>query len=80
MASVIVQPDGTTQFIYHDELLPLKALGSYSARRASHVEPSDCGLWTADLSPVQGPILGPFETRREALDAEVAWLSRAMEC
>lgn len=30
--------------------------------------------WWADLLPSNGPVLGPFESRQEALDAEVAWL------
>lgn len=31
-------------------------------------------IWWADLLPSNGPVLGPFNTRTEALDAEVAWL------
>jgi len=31
-------------------------------------------VWFADLSPVAGPVLGPFACRDEALAAEVAWL------
>lgn len=31
--------------------------------------------WWADMLPVYGPVLGPFSTRQEALDAEVVWLS-----
>ncbi len=31
-------------------------------------------IWWADLLPSNGPVLGPFDTRTEALDAEVAWL------
>lgn len=30
--------------------------------------------WWADLLPVGGPVLGPFDTNTEALDAEVNWL------
>ena len=40
------------------------------SRRASHVEPDADGRWWADLSPVAGPRLGPFEVRSAALDAE----------
>jgi hypothetical protein len=32
------------------------------------------GWQLADLTPVGGPLLGPFEKRRKALDAEVGWL------
>ena len=34
------------------------------------------GAWTADLSPVNGPVLGPYTRRSEALAAEIAWLER----
>ena len=30
--------------------------------------------WWADLLPVGGPVLGPFDTNTEALNAEVAYL------
>lgn len=30
--------------------------------------------WWADLTPVGGPVLGPFEATETALAAEVAWL------
>lgn len=32
------------------------------------------GKWWADLSPVFGPVLGPFDTRQEAIEAELAAL------
>jgi hypothetical protein len=32
------------------------------------------GPWIADLSPVNGPTLGPFTDRAAALDAERGWL------
>lgn len=69
-----VNDNGGLQFVYDDELAFLSALGATSTRRASHVEPNDNGLWTADMSPVGGPVLGPFDLRGEALAAEVEWL------
>jgi hypothetical protein len=30
--------------------------------------------WYADMLPVDGPVLGPFNKRQEALDAEITWL------
>lgn len=32
------------------------------------------GAWWADLLPVDGPVLGPFETRDAAVAAELVWL------
>lgn len=61
------------RFIYSDSLQGLMAQGQAVTRRASHVEPDGSG-WTADMSPVGGPKLGPFSTRSEALAEEVAWL------
>ncbi len=72
---LLIQPDGTVRAIY-DETIPLAALGSVDIQRASHVEPTTDGRWTADLSPVGGPKLGPFAHRSEALDAEQQWLLR----
>ena len=70
---LVVAPDGTVQAIY-DETLDLALLGRLSIRRASHVEPTPEGRWQADLSPVSGPVLGPFDHRSEALEAEHVWL------
>jgi hypothetical protein len=73
-ASIFVRPDGTVEFLYEDGLRSLLALGRATIARASHVEPTADGRWTADLSPRGGPLLGPFPLRQEALDAERAWL------
>ena len=70
---MIFTADGRAHMVYSEEL-DLAALGQKSIRRASHVEPNDQGQWTADLSPVGGPILGPFARRSEALAAENVWL------
>ena len=71
---LVVMPDGRVRCLY-DETLDLRALGPLAIRRGSHVEPTADGRWTADLAPVQGPLLGPFATRSEALAAEVEWLT-----
>jgi len=31
-------------------------------------------IWQADLAPSNGPVLGPFRRRQDAIDAEIAWL------
>ncbi len=72
---LIVQADGSLRCLY-DEAVDLSALGHVTIRRASHVEPTDNGQWQADLSPVGGPVLGPFALRSQALAAEVEWLRR----
>jgi hypothetical protein len=71
---VWIRPDGAVQFVYDDALGGLLALGPATIRRASHVEPTSDRRWTADVGPMDGPVLGPFETRAAALDAERAWL------
>lgn len=75
MSTIIFNESGDLRLIYDDDLVALvKPLGTVTVRRASHVEPAPDGEWAADLSPVKGPLLGPFTTRKEALAAEVAWL------
>ena len=70
---LIVEPGGVVRSIYGEEI-DLAVLGSPAIIRASHVEPDQDGRWQADLSPVGGPVLGPFDHRSEALAAEHAWL------
>jgi len=61
------------RFIYSDDLREMMSLGQSIIKRASHVEPCDNG-WVADMLPVNGPKLGPFSSRKEALEHEVKWL------
>lgn len=75
MITVNIAPDGTIRFLHDDRLRGLYSEGAASIRRASHVEPTPDGRWTADMAPVGGPLLGPFETRGEALACESAWLA-----
>lgn len=77
-ASIFVRPDGRVEFLYEDALRSLLELGPMTITRASHVEPTPDGRWTADLSPCGGPLLGPFALRQEALDAERVWLEAHM--
>ena len=72
---LIIAPTGDVRCVY-DEALPLADFGRLTIQRGSHVEPTDAGLWTADLSPVDGPQLGPFASRSTALDAEREWLEQ----
>lgn len=68
-----IAPEGEIRFLFDDRLAPLLELGEARIRRASYVEPMGT-QWCADLSPVNGPLLGPFALRRDALAAEAAWL------
>jgi hypothetical protein len=70
---LIVLRDGSLRCLYGEEL-NLAALGRITIRRASHVEPTEDGRWTADLTVSGGPVLGPFALHSEALEAERAWL------
>jgi hypothetical protein len=70
---LVIEPGGAVRCIY-SEAINLAALGSSTITRASHVEPDQQERWWADLSPVNGPRLGPFNLRSEALAAEHAWL------
>ncbi len=72
---LLISTAGNVRCIYN-EAIPLQELGSISIQRASHVEPDSSGQWIADLSPVAGPVLGPFAIRSEALAAETAWLEQ----
>ncbi|TXT37025.1 MAG: hypothetical protein FD138_797 [Planctomycetota bacterium] len=70
---LVITPVGEVRCLY-DESLDLSALGSIHIQRGSYVEPDLGGQWFANLSPVDGPRLGPFSRRSDALSAEVAWL------
>ena len=70
---LIVDATGIVRCIYSEDV-NLHALGHPKITRASHVEPDSKGRWIADLNPVSGPKLGPFDKRTDALAAEVQWL------
>lgn len=72
--TLLIDEAGTLELIYADELRPFLELGHATITRASFVEPTPDGQWTADLSPVGGPLLGPFLLRDQALREERTWL------
>jgi hypothetical protein len=72
---LVVDAGGSVRCIY-DEVLDLREIGTLKITRASHVEPDAEGYWWADMGPVDGPVLGPFRNRSEALEAERGWLIR----
>jgi hypothetical protein len=71
---LVVDPSGRVVAVY-DEAIDPAALGRPVITRASRVEPAPDGSWSADLSPIGGPALGPFARRSEALAAERRWLA-----
>ena len=70
---LVISPCGQIRCLY-DETIDLNQLGPTSICRGSFVEPDSSGQWHADLAPANGPILGPFSTRSQALSAESDWL------
>jgi hypothetical protein len=70
---LVVDAGGDVRCIYGEEL-DLREIGKLQITRASHVEPDRDGYWWADMGPSGGPVLGPYESRTEALGAEGAWL------
>ena len=70
---IVISTTGRVACVYGEEI-DLGSLGRLAISRGSHVEPDEQGRWLADLSPVSGPVLGPFNLRSEAIDAERRWL------
>jgi hypothetical protein len=73
---LVVDAGGDVRCVYGEEL-DLRELGRLQITRASHVEPDRHGHWWADMGPVDGPALGPFWSRSEALRVEREWLLAA---
>ena len=74
---LVVDAGGDVRCVYGEEL-DLREIGRLTITRASLVEPDRDGFWWADMGPVDGPVLGPFKNRTEALQAETAQLSEAL--
>ena len=70
---LVISPDGSVRCVFSEEI-DLAVLGNPVITRASHVEPDQQGRWLVDLSLCQGPVLGPFALRSDALAAEHCWL------
>jgi hypothetical protein len=71
---LVVDAGGSVRCIYGEEV-DLREIGKLQITRASQVEPDAEGYWWADMGPVDGPMLGPFRSRSEALGAERGWLA-----
>ena len=71
---IVIKPTGVFIGIYSDSF-EYENIGRPQIRRASHVEPDTTGHWFADMSPIDGPTLGPFDKRNEAIDAELEFIN-----
>jgi len=72
---LLISPQGAVHCVY-SEAIDLATLGRLAISRGSYVEPNAAGQWLVDLSPVQGPQLGPFAQRSAALESEADWLEQ----
>lgn len=72
---ISIDLNGGIRAIYSDGF-NWQALGRPMIQRASEVEPDHLGLWYADLTLSDGPKIGPFARRTDAIAAEVRWLER----
>ena len=69
---LVIGTNGTARCLYGEDI-DLGRLGTLTISRASHVEPDDSGRWFASM--IDGPVLGPFVRRSDALQAEADWLN-----
>jgi hypothetical protein len=76
---LLIAPWGDVYAVYSDELMTLlrPKRQNLNVERIGIVEYyNDAPGWWVDLlDSVDGPLIGPFSTRREALEAEQKWLS-----
>jgi hypothetical protein len=56
---LLISPQGAVHCVY-SEAIDLTTVGRLAISRGSYVEPNAAGQWLVDLSPVDGPQLGPF--------------------
>ena len=76
-----IKPGGLMEFVHDDRLRGLLHQGQAQIGRASTVEPGDPAkgqnplCWFTNLAPISGPLLGPFQTRSEALGQEQEWIN-----
>ena len=75
MTAVRIDECGNVVALYGDEISEiLGVVGEVRIKRASHVEPRGA-KWFAEI--VDGPVLGPFDKRAEAIEAEIDWLRKS---
>lgn len=72
---IVINSDGSIEFIYSDELRDLVEEGVSTITRISNVEPEGT-KWVATM--LDGVRLGPFNLRQQALNAEIEYLNKEM--
>lgn len=77
MSLVRFNANGEAVFIYEDDH-PCLELGRGITKRASHVEPTEDGMWLADMKPMNGPVLSPTSSRSGSLVLETQWIEKAL--
>jgi len=70
-----ISKSGQVKAVYRDDF-DWRSLGRLMVQRASQVEPDSLGFWWADLTMSNGPKVGPFVRRQDAIAAEVGWLEK----
>jgi hypothetical protein len=74
---ITVDENNITTFVHDDELMSTFGQeGESLTVRATLCEPQSNGRWAIDLGPSGGPIVFGFESKRDALFAEVQWLEQ----
>jgi hypothetical protein len=80
-AQALLAPLGNVEIRRASRVEPTAYLG-YNARtwlfqhRGITTDEYSYDLWWADLTPVDGPVLGPYNTRDYALKEEIEWLDK----
>lgn len=70
-----VLPDGRVRFVYSDILAKFLNIGDCEVKRVSTVDPEFADsrvVWYANI--FDGTRLGPFDSREDAISAEVCYL------
>ena len=75
-AQALLAPLGDVQIRRASRVEPTDNLASTALRwlEEHHTGELPPNVWWADLTPVDGPVLGPFNTRDYALKEEIEWL------
>lgn len=71
-----INTNGTLNLVYTEDIC-VEELGKIdSIKRLFHVEPTQDNKWTAkvNIGTSECVVLGPYDKRSEALEAEVAWI------